>query len=104
MLLIPLLISLACPSAFAVAPANATRHDLTASQLAVFEDACALFATSVLTGVTVGDQNKSRELCSTHPDKESCNMTRTFITQRRHGDDAGLKCVGLEGAKLSMAD
>lgn len=71
-----------------------SRQGISKEVMAVFENACAVSASWILTGVVVGNPQDNIALCNKHPDRESCLMTKTFIAQRNHGDTRGLTCDG----------
>lgn len=62
------------------------------SLMAIFENACAMAATQILTGVKVGDLERAIALCNKHPDRKSCQQTKQFIEAHNHGDAAGVTC------------
>ncbi len=58
----------------------------------IFEIACAMAATGILTGAVSGNLQGQVALCNEHPDKQSCVDTKNFIASRRNGDSGGLTC------------
>lgn len=77
---------LTCASAPKSSPPPAKFFDI------IFDDACALAATQILTGVGVGDLQDEIALCNQHPDKRSCLRTKTFIAGSRGGNSGGVSC------------
>jgi hypothetical protein len=71
----------------------ATSPPLTARQFeAIYENACAMASTEILTGVALGNRWDEIALCNEHPNKDSCRTAKAFIAQRNHGDDGGVNC------------
>jgi hypothetical protein len=45
------------------------------------ENACALAATAIVTGVRIGNTAEQIAVCNNHPDKKSCLSTLSFISE-----------------------
>ena len=58
----------------------------------IFENACALVATGVLTKVISGNLQDEIALCNKHPNKQSCMDTKAFIMSNNSGNPGGLTC------------
>jgi hypothetical protein len=78
--------SLTCAEAAMSPPAKSNQFK------AIFDNACTLVATDILTKAGNGNLQDEIALCNKHPDKQSCLDTKSFIASQRNGDSGGLTC------------
>ena len=64
----------------------------TQAEIDLAENACAMVATTILTGAPVGNLADSIAICNRHPNKRSCLDTKNFIASQNNGDAHWLTC------------